>query len=276
MTKIADNAGILDGVERKRHPGERRDRLQHLDERIERLVDQGRHADQEAERDRDDHREQIAQSHARDGIAELDAEALVVRPVVVERPLEVLPQFGADIERARHRRLALRRRQPHQLGVFRRLSATAPCRAWRDARCRGTPQTARSKRSAARKRREKVIGDSLDLSSRANAGTHRRGVSREEGPLTPCSTKDGTAYAILLSQRGEAKMSAVAPHDAFLILKLFEIFLGLGRIERLAHHRKTLGGGRRRRQPGIPSSALRGIGGEIDLLGHAGCSRRRP
>src|SRR5476649_2460091 len=80
---------------------------------------QRRHADQKAERDRDDHREQIAKAHARDGIAELDAEALVVWPVVVERPLDVLPQFRTDIERARHRGFALRRRQPHQLGVFR-------------------------------------------------------------------------------------------------------------------------------------------------------------
>ena len=52
---------VLDRVERERHPGERRDRLQHLDERIERAVDQRRHADQEAERDRDQRREAEAQ-----------------------------------------------------------------------------------------------------------------------------------------------------------------------------------------------------------------------
>ncbi len=40
ITKIAE-AGILDRVERERHPGERRDRLQHLDERIERTADSG-------------------------------------------------------------------------------------------------------------------------------------------------------------------------------------------------------------------------------------------
>ena len=111
--------GILDGVERKRHPGERRDRLQHLDERIERLAHQRRHADQKADRDREQHRQQIAGRHARDRKGELDADALVVRAVVVERPAQVLPELGADIERARHRRLALRRGRAHQLGVFR-------------------------------------------------------------------------------------------------------------------------------------------------------------
>ncbi len=52
--------GILDRVERQRHPGERRDRLHDLDERIERPVHQRRHADQEAERHGDDHGEKIA------------------------------------------------------------------------------------------------------------------------------------------------------------------------------------------------------------------------
>src|SRR6266851_5193703 len=50
-------------------------------------------------------------------IAELDAETLVVRPVVVERPLDVLPQFGADIERTGHRRLALGRGRADQFCV---------------------------------------------------------------------------------------------------------------------------------------------------------------
>ena len=40
ITKIADRPRVLDGVERERHPGQRRDRLQHLDEGIERPVDQ--------------------------------------------------------------------------------------------------------------------------------------------------------------------------------------------------------------------------------------------
>src|SRR3984957_8311363 len=86
-------AGILDGVERKRHPGERRDRLQDLDERIERPADQRRHPDQKAEWNRDEHGEQIAETDARDRIAELDAESLVVRTIIVERPLQVLPQL---------------------------------------------------------------------------------------------------------------------------------------------------------------------------------------
>ena len=57
--------------------------------------------------------------NAGDGISELDADALVVRPLVVERALEVLPELLGDIERARHRRLALRRGRAHELGVFR-------------------------------------------------------------------------------------------------------------------------------------------------------------
>src|SRR6266704_2646127 len=51
--------GILDGVERKRHPGERRDRLEDLDERIERLADQRRHPDQKAEWNGNHYRQQI-------------------------------------------------------------------------------------------------------------------------------------------------------------------------------------------------------------------------
>src|SRR3984957_11856082 len=112
-------AGILDRVERKRHPGERRDRLQDLDERIECPADQRRHPDQKAEWNRDEHGEQIAETDARDRIAELDAESLVVRTIIEERPLQVLPQLGADLERARHRRLALRCGYPHQFGIFR-------------------------------------------------------------------------------------------------------------------------------------------------------------
>ncbi len=60
--------GILDGVERKRHPGERRDRLQDLDEGIERPAHQRRHADEKADRDGDRDREQIAERHARDRV----------------------------------------------------------------------------------------------------------------------------------------------------------------------------------------------------------------
>src|ERR1700733_9338542 len=89
--------GILDGVERKRHPGERRDWLQHLYERIERPADQWRHADQEAERNRDQHGQEIAETDTCDRVAELDAEPLVVRAVIVERPFKVFPQLGAAL-----------------------------------------------------------------------------------------------------------------------------------------------------------------------------------
>src|SRR5579863_4794551 len=71
--------GIFDGVERERHPGQRRDRFENLDERIERAADQRRHPDQESQRNRDEDGEQITKADARNRIAELDAEPLVVR-----------------------------------------------------------------------------------------------------------------------------------------------------------------------------------------------------
>ena len=56
-------------------------------------------------------------------------------------------------------------------------------------------------------------------------------------------------------------------YDDFLILKLVEIVLGLGRVESLAHHRERFVGGRRRRQAHLLHH-LGGIGREKDLLGH--------
>ena len=160
-------AGILDGVERERHPGERRDRLQHLDERIERAAHQRRHADQEADRDRDQHGEQIADADARDRIGELDADALVVRAVVVERAAQVLPELGADIERARHRRLALRRGRAHQLGVFRiHLRDRRRCRASRGARRARRRRRSRPRRRAARSVSEAVMASLPSLAPR--------------------------------------------------------------------------------------------------------------
>src|ERR687887_274099 len=107
-------ARILDGLERKRHPGERRDRLEHLDERVERAAHQRRHADQEADRDRHQNRQQIAGADPRDRVGELDADAFVVRAVVVERAPQMLEDLGRDVERAGHRRLALRGGDAHQ------------------------------------------------------------------------------------------------------------------------------------------------------------------
>src|SRR6266850_2313714 len=49
------------------------------------------------------HRQQMTQGHPCDRVGELDADALVVRPVVVERPPQVFKDLGADFERARHR-----------------------------------------------------------------------------------------------------------------------------------------------------------------------------
>ncbi len=214
--------GILDGVERQRHPGQRRDRLQHLDERIERLADQGRHADQEAERDRDDHREQIAEADAADRIAELDAEALVVRPLVVERLLEMLPQFRADIERPRHRRLALRCRQPHQLGVFRRHGGGRSRRArgeMPDAEEGGEQRDRDDGRAEAKGEGHRAT--SLSTSSRRTPGPIRRAVCLRHDVRDLAFTTPAAEYG---SRRSPGRQRRVllrrAPHDAFLILKL--------------------------------------------------------
>ena len=79
------DGAVLDGVERERHPGERRHRLQDLDEGIERAIDQRRHADQEAERHGHQRRQAEAQQHAAQRIGELDADALVVAAAHIER-----------------------------------------------------------------------------------------------------------------------------------------------------------------------------------------------
>jgi len=97
-----------------------------LNEGVERPVDQRRHADQKAERDRNDHGEKIAEPDARDRIAELDSKALFVRPVIVERPLDVFPQFGADIERAGIADLPWVALRPISLAYSGVMLATAP------------------------------------------------------------------------------------------------------------------------------------------------------
>lgn len=55
-----------DRVERERHPREGRDRLQHLDERIESFVHERRHADQEAQGDGHQRRQGEANQHPPD------------------------------------------------------------------------------------------------------------------------------------------------------------------------------------------------------------------
>ena len=236
ITKIAEMLGILDGVERQRHPGERRDRLQHLDERIECLAHQGRHADQEAERNGNEHREEIAEADAGDGVAKLDTEPLVVRPVVVERPPEVLPQFGADIERTRHRRFAGGRGQSHQFCVFRRHvgdGARSARGEMPDAE-EGGEQHDRDD-GCAEAEGEGHWGQSLSMSSLRKQGPILRGVSNEGRPLTYC-LNEGTRRRDernvrsrwAASQGRQRQMSCAAcPHDAFLILKLFRYSSGL-------------------------------------------------
>src|SRR5882762_10514701 len=113
----AGDRGVLDGVERDRHPGEGRDGLQDLDEGIERPVDQGRHADDEAERHGEENREEVAQADPGEGMGELDADAFVVGAPVVERLRQVLDDRLADL-RGSGETLGFFRALPEQLGVL--------------------------------------------------------------------------------------------------------------------------------------------------------------
>jgi hypothetical protein len=110
---------ILEGEQCKRHPGERRDRLEDLDERVERAVRERRHADKEADRNRHQRCEQEAEQHTADRIGELHADTFVVRSLVVERVLKMLDQLRTEIGRVERRLLAARRLRADEPGVFR-------------------------------------------------------------------------------------------------------------------------------------------------------------
>ena len=130
--------GVECGVERQRHPGERRDRFHDLDEGIERAAHQRRHADEKAEGNGHGHGQQIADQDPGDRIGELDADALVVGAAVVERVLEVLPDLGADLGGTRHGGLALRGGDAHQLGILGSILTAVPLPPVRCARRRET------------------------------------------------------------------------------------------------------------------------------------------
>jgi hypothetical protein len=109
---------VLDGVERERHPRQRRDRFQHLHVGIDRLVEHARVADHEAERNR--HRRRQGRNRPAPGqrMRELDADALVVGAVVVERIGQLAPTASGHRRRGGEAR---RRGWPaaaHQRGVF--------------------------------------------------------------------------------------------------------------------------------------------------------------
>ena len=124
---------------------------------------------------------------------------------------------------------------------------------------------------AARKRSEEVIWHATLFPGaatrtrvmRCRTGTH--GVCGGPG----CNECTAAHCVLRAASRPGRRCNWPSAHDAFLILKLAEIILRLGRIEGLAHHRKTLGGGGRRRQPGLLHQPG-GVGGEIDLRGDAG------
>mmetsp|Transcript_27891 Transcript_27891/g.52158 ORF Transcript_27891/g.52158 Transcript_27891/m.52158 type:complete len:723 (+) Transcript_27891:518-2686(+) len=94
--------GILDNEQGERHPCQRRDRAQHLDEGVERLVGDLAHADQEAERNGHERGKDIARQHAVNRIADLDADALVVGAGIIEGIAELVPGLGQDIRGRRH------------------------------------------------------------------------------------------------------------------------------------------------------------------------------
>src|SRR6267154_2342475 len=113
----ARNRRVLDGVERDRHPREGRDGLQDLDERIERPVGHGRHADDEAERHGEENRQEVAKADPDEGMRELDADALVVGAAVVERLRQILDDRFADLC-WRGEALGFFRTLTQQFGVF--------------------------------------------------------------------------------------------------------------------------------------------------------------
>ena len=183
MTKIAPRSRVLDREERERHPGERRDRLQHLDERIERAVHQRRHADQEADRHRDQRGQQVAVSTRAIEYGKLDADALVVGALVVERVAGRAPRACAPTSAGPGR--------PTCPGRARRP------RAWRTriqlpARAAVRPGAATAR--AAAKQRRTAASDEQRRRRTASAGMLRRSLDREarRGTLraspgrTPC------------------------------------------------------------------------------------------
>src|SRR6185436_17758842 len=142
--------------------------------------------------------------------------------------------------------------------------ATAPVP--RVARCQMPRNAANStiETTAARKRREKVIS----LSPLAGRGALSAQLMSIDGPVPPHPDRKGDPTSP--RKRGEVRRKRGLNSSRRLPdLEAVEIFLGLGRIERLAHHRKTLGRGRGRRQPGFLHHS-RGVGGEIDLRSNTG------
>jgi hypothetical protein len=85
----ARDVRVLQAVERQRHPRQRRDGLQHLDEGIEARYSSGDMPIMKPTGRRHQHGQQEAQRDAAQRIGELDADALVVGPLVVERVRQV-------------------------------------------------------------------------------------------------------------------------------------------------------------------------------------------
>ncbi len=90
---------VLKARQRQRQPGQWRHGAQHLEDRIEAAHGPIRLADQHAEADPGDHRQQIADRHPFEAGQQLPGQAHVIAAVVVERIDDQLPGFRDHLRR---------------------------------------------------------------------------------------------------------------------------------------------------------------------------------
>ncbi len=94
---------VLEAGQRQRQPGQRRHRAQHLEQRIEAAHGPVRLADQHAQGDAGDHRQQVADRDPFEAGQQLPGQADVVAAVVVEGVDDQLPGLGDHLRRWRQR-----------------------------------------------------------------------------------------------------------------------------------------------------------------------------
>src|SRR6266511_2018278 len=87
---------VLERVEEERHPGERRDGLQDLDEGVGGLEERRWRAERHAEHDGDHGGGKVARNHPTQAVAQLEAEALVVGTPVIEGIRQHVPRRLPD------------------------------------------------------------------------------------------------------------------------------------------------------------------------------------
>ena len=94
--------GVLDDEQRQWHPGQRRYGFEHLDEGVECLVHQRRHADHEAKRHGNQTGHGKAQKHPVQRMPQLDTNALIVGATHIERIAQCRSGVGDHLRRCGH------------------------------------------------------------------------------------------------------------------------------------------------------------------------------